>query len=135
MHEIEKYALADSLMREVWQNYCIVFGAKMPSYPQFDATSKGIGNAGMYYPRTRTVWINLAYFHGGGHESLRETIAHELAHHIVEFMYPQSKQYHGPEFKYVMNQIGYDGDRCHRMNVGMAKSVARKDREQLFNLD
>lgn len=135
MHEIEKYAVAHKLFLECWQNYSVVYGVKMPSKPLFETGSKGIDYAGCYYPETRTVWINLAYYHGGDTESLRETIAHEIAHHIVAFKYPNAKQNHGPEFRWVMQSIGYDGLTHHYLNKALACKTAKKDKEQLFNLD
>ena len=107
----------------------------MPSIPQFDATSKATGNAGLYTPWDRKVWINLAYYQGGDTEQLRETCAHEIAHHLTKMFYPNAYGWHGPQFKQVMQSIGYDGDRCHSMSVAMARQVARKDKEQLFDLD
>lgn len=134
MHEIEKHAIADKLMHEVWQNYQVVFGDKLPEYPKFETASEGTSTAGKYFPSTKTVWINLAYYHGGDVASLRETIAHELAHHITCHLYPKAKQWHGPEFKWVMQQIGYDGSTYHAMSVGMAKKEAKKAKTDLFDL-
>ena len=135
MHEIEKYAVAHKLFLECWQNYSVVYGVKMPSLPQFDADSKAKGNAGEYYPMRRKVWINLAYYQGGDTTDLRETVAHEIAHHLCKFLFPNAYGWHGPQFKGIMQSIGYDGNRCHSMSVAMARKVAKKDKEQLFNLD
>ena len=135
MHEIEKYAVAHKLFLECWQNYSVVYGVKMPSLPQFDAESKAMGTAGFYYFASRKVWINLAFYQGGDTSNLRETIAHEIAHHLCRMMFPNAPQSHGPQFKNIMQSIGYDGNRCHSMSVAMAKQVAKKDKEQLFNLD
>ena len=67
---------------------------------------------------------------------LAETIAHELAHHLVWFIYgPKSQggfaQYHGPEFRTVMRSLGYAGDTYHYMNSGEAKQVAKKLKVEL----
>ena len=139
MHEIEKHVVVDKLMCEVWQNYVVILselgGVKMPEFPAFETSSEGTGTAGRFFPSTKTVWINLAYYHGGDTKQLRETIAHELAHHICHHLYPDCKQWHGPEFRWVMMQIGYDGNTYHAMSRAMAVREARKAKDMLFNLD
>jgi hypothetical protein len=68
---------------------------------------------------------------------LAETIAHELAHHLVWFIYgPRQSggfsQYHGPEFRTVMRALGYAGDTYHYMDSGTARKVAKKMKVELI---
>lgn len=101
--------------------------------PTLDCISSGIGRAGRYYSRQHKIEINVAYCFAGI-ESLTETIVHELCHHLqYQFYYP-FKQWHGPEFRYIMQQFGYSGNTYHSNSVSVAKQVASKHKEDLFTL-
>lgn len=55
------------------------------------------------------LYINLAYhIIMQDNESLDNTIAHELAHHLQWKLCPQFKHWHGPEFRQIMRAIGQD---------------------------
>ena len=107
----------------------------LPSLCDVKVVWKGVRYAGRYYPvhctidryTVQTVEINAAYFmHKHDNNELRETIAHELAHYIQDACYRPFKQWHGVEFRHIMNSIGYSGDTYHKMSVAAARSVAKK---------
>jgi len=136
MHDIEKQLVVERLYAEVWQNYAVVYGNKLPAIALLDAGAKAVKYAGRYWPKMPRVEINTAYYDGTENSAtkLRETIAHELAHHITYHLYPKAKQWHGPEFKSVMQSIGYGGNTYHTMSVAKAKQIAKEGKNELFKL-
>ena len=139
MNTIEKELIVESIALEVWNMYLMsVIGssiiAKKVVMPQLRCICKGIGAAGRYYSMSKVVEINVAYYNGGLTTDLTETIAHEIAHHIAHCIWPNASQWHGPEFRMVMQSIGYEGDTFHRMSVSKAVAVARKSKGELIDL-
>lgn len=146
MHTIEKEILVESLYGKAFISYqASVIGGYMEKHnitiPRLQFECKGKGTAGYYQPKFRArngdnfgaaITINLAYYNGGDITNLETTIAHELAHHITHCIWPHCKQWHGSEFRMVMNSIGYDGNTYHRMSVKVAKQVASKAKDELF---
>ena len=102
--------------------------------PQLRCICKGIGAAGRYYSGRGIVEINVAYYNGGLTTDLETTIAHEIAHHIAHMLFPNASQWHGPEFRMVMNSIGYSGETYHSMSTRKAKAVASRSKNELFDL-
>lgn len=140
MNTIEKEILVESLMNQIWSMYLMsIIGSSIVSKnvnkPRLVCICKGIGAAGRYYASRGIVEINVAYYNGDGNTSnLETTIAHEIAHHIAHCIWPNASQWHGPEFRMVMNSIGYDGDTYHSMSRNKAKAVAQKSKDELFDL-
>jgi len=131
-HFIHRQLEAESLFVKVWEQYASVMPQLLTiSKPAFRCVSKANRYAGMYYHRG-IVEINLAFDFPAG--QLEETIAHEIAHHITRKLYPNAAQAHGPEFRYVMSQIGYKGDTYHTMDVSAAKQKAKDDKDDVFPL-
>ena len=144
MHTIEKEVLVEALYRKIFNSYChgvmggyiVKHGIRLPLL-RLECTGKGA--AGYYRPpfvtRMRAeIMVNLAYYNGGATANLETTIAHELAHHIAHCIWPHCKQWHGPEFRMVMQSIGYSGDTYHNMSVSVARKVAQKSKDELFDL-
>jgi len=138
MHIIEKQIIAEELIFKTWKLYELVYDLDNVPIPTYDFQCRGINTAGHYQPKWNgnkaTVMINLAYYHGGNTSNLEQTIAHEIAHHITKCIYPKAIQWHGPEFKSVMQSIGFNGSTYHSMNVKMARSEAIKAKNDLFDL-
>lgn len=145
MHDIEKQVIVECIAHEQWMLYCatveygIAIADKSITAPAIVCICAGINSAGIYYKRHAkyngkpTIEINTAYYNGGSVVSLTETIAHELAHHIVGALYPMAKQAHGIEFRQVMHSIGASGSTYHAMNTKLARQVARKAKDELFD--
>ena len=139
MHSIEKEILVESLYAKAFMQYKhSVIGGYMTKHsitlPLLQFECKGKGTAGYYSPsKPASICINLAYYAGGDTTNLETTIAHELAHHIAHCIWPGAKQWHGAEFRMVMNSIGYDGDTYHHMSRAVAKMVASKAKDELFD--
>lgn len=56
---------------------------------------------------------------------LNRTVPHEIAHLITKVLYPNAKQHHGPEWRYVMQKLGIeDNTRCHSYDIS---SVSRRN--------
>ena len=141
MHTIEKEILVESLYGKAFASYqASVIGGYMIKHnitlPALRFECKGKGTAGYYSApfkgKSAYICINTAYYAGGSTVNLETTIAHELAHHIAHCIWPNAKQWHGAEFRMVMNSIGYDGNTYHRMSVKVAKQVASKAKDELF---
>lgn len=148
IHLIEKDIMIQQMAIETWAlYYASVIGTSMVSNGigqiPIVVTSKGIKTAGYYHAGSRYrnayITINAAYWNGdiedaAGMKGIEETIAHEIAHHITHCMFPNAKQWHGTEFRFVMQAIGYDGNTYHYMNCKDAKQRAAEDAGMLFPL-
>lgn len=146
LHDVEKQVIAEKLYNQCWEYYQhSVYGAMLAQAgiarpPRLLFICKGIGTAGFFYPRHRlygecVVEINTAYYVGNSMEcnrTLNTTIAHELAHFIAYKLFPNAQQWHGPEFRSIMQSIGYSGDTFHSMKKRDAIAVASKSRDDLF---
>ena len=147
MHTIEKEILIESLFQKAFILYqqSVIGGymtAKSIQLPKLIFECKGKGTAGFYRPAYHIpggkmdqaiIMINTAYYSGGSTANLEITIAHELAHHITHCIWPNATQWHGAEFRMVMQSIGYDGSTYHSMSVAVAKVVAQKAKDELFD--
>lgn len=134
MHDIEKQIIVEQRFKQVIELYSgTVYAAGCAVDCKLVCICKGIGAAGRYYPRTKVIEINTAYFDGMTCAPLDETIAHELAHHITAILYPKARQWHGVEFRAVMQSIGYRGDTYHSMKRKDAVAVASRSKGELFN--
>lgn len=75
------------------------------------------GRACLY---TKLVQINEQLFLANEQSFYDRTIPHECAHHIVHRLFPSAKQYHGPEFRNVMNWLGANPSTYHNYDVAPA---------------
>ncbi len=50
-------------------------------------------------------------------DSFIQTIIHEVAHLVTHKLYPNAKQNHGPEFKYVITKLGGEAKTYHNYDV------------------
>lgn len=81
-----------------------IFGISMevPDVQFFDKTLK----AGYAFRFKNVVSFNTTSARDNS-KDFEQTIAHEIAHKITWLLYPNAKQNHGPEFKRIMNILGY----------------------------
>jgi predicted SprT family Zn-dependent metalloprotease len=111
-----------------------IFGDKM--LPLYDVTvdyfSKGrsAGMAGYKWGigATRipnTLEFNEILMNENG-DAFINTIIHEVAHHVTVLLYPNAKQSHGPEFKWVMSKLGGRPNTYHQYDVSNTKGNKRK---------
>lgn len=142
---IEKELKIRAWYEETWQLFCAAptgIDSAVVHVPILEIVAKGTPFAGMYYYGRRfgvvgKIEINSAYFDCESECSVnecKEIIAHELAHHLVINKFPKAKQAHGPEFRWIMNSIGYRGDTYHKFSVSKAKAVAVKHKNELIDL-
>jgi SprT-like family len=149
--DIEKQIAVEAYFNSSWKQYmgALELGLlhnplKLPESriikPALAFICKGIGDAGVYTAARsqQVVTVNTAYLPDSGilTPENQVTVAHELAHHLTYVLMPQFKQWHGPEFKHIMQSIGYSGDTYHCMSVSSAKRVAAQTRNNtvLFEL-
>jgi hypothetical protein len=139
--DIEKQLAVESSFNDSWKQYmgALELGILHNPFgipesritkPALRFICKGIGNAGLYeaWRAEQIITINTAYIPDNGilMAENKQTVAHELAHHLTYILTPSFKQWHGPEFKHIMKSIGYDGDTYHCMSVSSAKRVAKQ---------
>lgn len=106
-----------------WKKYSEHLLDDIGELPPINMVWKKSGTAGFAYYKGK-IEFNVPYFLSNTNQSeLEELIAHELAHIIQFRIYPKAKQGHGPEFRYIMNCIGFSGRTYHSMSVSSAKSV------------
>ena len=141
--DIEKQMHVEKLFHSIWQQYMDAIDSKLIinsfgvlqkgiKKPELVCICKGVNYAGRYFPSGNIMQINTAYYDGINDIDLQQTIAHELAHHIQWMLFPQFKQWHGPEFRHIMQGIGYSGDTYHDMNPKIAAQRAAKAKTELF---
>lgn len=92
--------------------------------------------AGRAYYHDNVIEMNLSYACTGSPEDMRETIAHELSHLGCFALFSRVKQAHGPEFRSIMQCLGYAGNTYHKYDVHMAKKAVKglRDDDVLFDL-
>lgn len=67
-------------------------------------TSKRI--FGIYSPSRKVIEYNPFFMRTMPDHMRNTTVPHEVAHYITETIYPNAKQAHGPEFKFVASKLG-----------------------------
>jgi len=83
--------------------------------------------AGRAFYRQWLIKINLAIFNIGGLEEVRITVGHEVAHLITHAIFDHKKRIkpHGYEWKTTMELLGLKPERCHNMDLPMARQRIR----------
>lgn len=66
----------------------------------------GKKSAGIAYRHFPKVAFNVEFMEQESNESFLQTVIHEVAHYVTWQVYPWAKQAHGPEFKYILRQLG-----------------------------
>lgn len=59
-----------------------------------------------YRPSTKTVHLNDVLLNTLNETTIKQTIIHEIAHHLTPVLFPSHKQAHGPEFKGIDKSLG-----------------------------
>ena len=59
-----------------------------------------------YRPSTETVHLNDVLLNTLNETTIKQTIIHEIAHHLTPVLFPSHKQAHGPEFKKIDKSLG-----------------------------
>lgn len=143
--DIEKQMDVERIFHHTWQMYmgAMELGLLPNPFkllpqgikkPQIVCICKGVNYAGRYFTRGNLVQINTAYYDGVNDKNLKQTIAHEIAHHLQWVLVPGFKQWHGPEFRQIMEAIGFEANTYHDMSPRIAASRAAKSKDELFDL-
>ena len=112
----------------VWGYALKLFKLKNTTVPEIGFFSKS-GIAGKaWYTEHRVEFNEILALENK--ETFITTIAHELAHLITFQIYPNAKQAHGPEFKSVMEALGYDPRTYHTYDVSSVSARRVKTRYQ-----
>lgn len=81
--------------------------------------------AGYATYRTKLIELNSVLFLENIEEFLNRTIPHEVAHLVVNELYPRAKQHHGPEFRLVMSTYGADSKTRHSYNTDSVRKAKK----------
>lgn len=73
---------------------------------QIDAKPLRKNVLAFYRPSTKTVHLNDVLLNTLNETTIKQTIIHEIAHHLTPVVYPNHKQAHGPEFKRIDKLLG-----------------------------
>jgi len=73
------------------------------------------GCAGTAIMSRNEVQVSVDYLREFPEDVLNVTVPHEVCHLYVRKYKPRAKQYHGPEFRYMMNLLGLEGKTYHKM--------------------
>jgi SprT protein len=60
------------------------------------------------------------------------TVIHEIAHLATNNLFPNAKQYHGPEFRWVMRQMGGSGETYHNYDVSSVKKDRKAQKRYVY---
>ena len=82
--------------------------------PEVDFDISSIKIAGRAYG-SRKISFNPQYFSQA--DFWNTVIGHEVAHIVTKIVYPNAKQAHGPEFRYVMRVFGLNDSTYHSMVI------------------
>ena len=80
-------------------------------------------SAGRYKRSSRVIELNM-HLLGNNPGHFEQTVAHELAHHIIQMIKPSCAA-HGREWKQVMRLLGYPPDRTHNLEVEKTRHKVR----------
>ena len=110
-----------------WEELSKVY--KIGNIPAIHFNTNKSPVAGYAYRWEKKVEFNLRFAEELDFET---TIMHELAHIVQYIVYPFAKQAHGPEFRSIMQTMGFSPRTYHSYNVKAAKS---KKLEKLLLID
>lgn len=88
--------------------------------PRLDFETLRTGTAGQAFPHKNLIKFNPILLSENVDSFIERTVPHEVAHLLTKLLYPLAKQHHGPEWRYVMQMLGIQGDnltRCHDYDV------------------
>jgi len=81
--------------------------------------------AGLAYCVSKRIELNIQLLIENEEAFLARTVPHEAAHIITKILFPDAKQAHGPEFRYVMTKLGCDTSTYHSYDVSSVVSGER----------
>ena len=115
-----------AMVATIWGHACKTFILKNKTMPEVGFFSKS-GVAGKAWYSLHKVEFNeiLALENP---DTFETTIGHEIAHLVTNQLYPNAKQHHGPEFKHVMETLGYDPRTYHSYDVASVTTKRVKTR-------
>ena len=118
------------LASNIWQDADMIF-PNIGELPSITFELKATKTAGYITRRDQVITYNLAYCFDI--EEYSQIVAHELAHAIQFRIYPDAKQAHGGEFRYILKQLGYDTATYHSYSSKKAaKNVTPKNSANLL---
>ena len=100
-----------------WEELSKIY--KIGSIPAISFNNNKSPVAGYAYRWEKRVEFNLRF---AEEQDFETTIMHELAHIVQYKVYPFAKQAHGPEFRSIMQTMGFSTRTYHSYNVKEAKS-------------
>jgi predicted SprT family Zn-dependent metalloprotease len=99
---------------EVWKSKYNAIGFNVDEVElEFETIKKNV--TGVCYRFKSLIKINELYLDVGIDHILKETLAHELAHAVVNKYFPNHKQAHGKEFRMWAKMVGFAGKTYHSL--------------------
>lgn len=130
MSKEEAIAFIKAEAEIAWKQFSTIFNCG--NIPDIEIVSKNNRIAGTAFRHGKKVTFNIAYCMVEGRVFIR-TIRHELAHIIQFRLFPSAAQAHGPEFRHILESLGFASSTYHTYNVLAAKSVAKKTKVLLID--
>ncbi len=115
-----------AMVNEIWAAANLTFALKNKAVPEVTFFSKSAVAGRAWYSEHRVEFNEILALENK--ETFETTIGHELAHLITDQLYPKAKQHHGPEFKHVMEAMGYDPRTYHSYDVSSVTTRRVKTR-------
>lgn len=132
MNSLEAKIFTQETASKVWKQYKQAFNCG--ELPPIEFTERATRTAGFAYYSGK-VSFNLTYLCSHPNQAeLEDLIAHELAHIVQYRVYPRVKQAHGPEFRLIMQLIGYSGRTYHAMSKERAKQAEKQIKDETLLL-
>lgn len=97
---------ANTIVSEVVQKFNSFYGVQMP-VPELVFAHMVSRRAGQANYQLGKIQINPKYVPQFGLDMLEDTVPHEVGHFACKFLFPRAKQAHGPEFRLILNKLGY----------------------------
>lgn len=128
MNRLEAELFIDTHANSIWKNAQNTFkDLKDKEMPKIEYPIKSAKWAGLAWRYGHKIEFNIAFLCTlENPNEFIKTIAHELSHIITWRLYPNAKQSHGPEFKWVMKMLGYNGNTYHTYSVSKAKNAVER---------
>lgn len=115
-----------SEVHRIWAQANKLFSLKIKSVPEIGFFSKTRYAGKAWFMEHKVEFNEILAIENP--DTFATTIAHELAHLITHQLYPNAKQAHGPEFRHVMETLGYDGRTYHSYDVSSVSTKRVKSR-------
>lgn len=93
----------------------------------------GFKTAGLAQLQKWHIKINPRFLESYTKEVLARTVPHEIAHLITFKLFPNAKQFHGPEFRSVCRALGISESTYHSMKLPEYGAIIKQKRPYIYS--